>query len=117
MLSPDNRLRHRADFSDVVRRGRRASRPLLTLHLLGNPTPGVDRPVRAGLVVSKAVGGSVVRSRVSRRLRHQLRTLLPAVPAGSRLVVRAAPAAATATSDHHGADLRAALAKLTRIPQ
>jgi len=73
--------------------------------------------VRAGLVVSKAVGGSVVRSQVSRRIRHQLRTLLPAVPAGSRLVVRAAPAAATATSDHLGADLRAALAKLTRIPQ
>jgi ribonuclease P protein component len=65
--------------------------------------------------VSKAVGGSVVRSRVSRQIRHQLRALLPAVPAGSRLVVRAAPAAATATSAQIGADLQAALGKLTRI--
>jgi len=119
VLSPENRLRHRGDFSEVVRRGRRASRPLLTLHLLATSTPAVPAPgthVRAGLVVSKAVGGSVVRSRVSRQIRHQLRELLPAVPPGSRLVVRAAPAAATATSDHIGADLRAALAKLTRIP-
>lgn len=115
MLSPDNRLRSRGDFSDVVRRGRRASRPLLTLHLLASPDSDAAGPVRAGLVVSKGVGGSVVRSRVSRRIRHQLRDLLPAVPMGSRLVVRASPASAAATSAHIGADLRAALAKLTRI--
>jgi ribonuclease P protein component len=92
-----------------VRRGRRASRPLLTVHLLGSAD---SAPARAGLVVSKAVGGSVVRTRVARRLRHQLRPLLPALPAGTRLVVRAAPTAATAPSAAIEADLRAVLDRL-----
>jgi ribonuclease P protein component len=82
---------------------------LLTVHLLACPAPA---PARAGLVVSKAVGGSVVRTRVARRLRHQLQPLLPALPAGTRLVVRAAPAAATAASDALAADLRAAVERL-----
>ena len=50
---------------------------------------------RVGLVVSKAVGGSVVRSRVKRRLRHLAATELPGTPAGTDLVLRALPAAAT----------------------
>jgi len=108
MLSPDNRLRHRRDFSEVVRRGRRASRPLLTVHLrhtaAGTP--------RAGLVVSKQVGGSVLRSAVSRRLRHQLRALVPSLPIGTQVVVRAHPAAAVASSAALGDDLRAALGRL-----
>jgi ribonuclease P protein component len=111
VLSPENRLRRRTEFSDVVRRGRRASRPLLTVHLL----PGADASApRAGLVVSKAVGGSVVRTRVARRLRHQLRPVVSTLPAGTRLVVRAAPAAATADSVALGRDLTSAVEKLTR---
>ena len=116
MLSPDNRLRRRSDFALAVRRGRRASRPLVTVHLLARDVTGdIGEPVRAGLVVSKAVGGSVVRSQVARRLRHQLRDLIGTVPAGTHLVVRAAPAAAGATSAALGADLRAALERL--LPQ
>jgi ribonuclease P protein component len=65
-------------------------------------------------VVSKAVGGSVVRSQVSRRLRHQLRPIVAGLPSGTRLVVRAAPAAATADSAALGRDLAGALAKLPR---
>jgi ribonuclease P protein component len=51
--------------------------------------------VRVGLVVSKAVGGSVVRSRVKRRLRHLAAAELTRTPAGTDLVLRALPAAAT----------------------
>ena len=51
--------------------------------------------VRVGLVVSKAVGGSVVRSRVKRRLRHLAAVELTRTPAGTDLVLRALPAAAT----------------------
>ena len=113
MLARSARLRRSGDFTEVVRRGRRAARPTLTVHLL----PGDDGPtlpVRAGLVVSKAVGGSVVRSTVSRRLRHLLRDRLAALPDGVRLVVRAAPAAATAPSAVLGSDLDAALARAGR---
>ncbi len=53
---------------------------------------------RVGFVVSKAVGGAVVRTRVKRRLRAVLAERLALLPAGSLLVVRANPAAAEATS-------------------
>jgi len=108
------RLTRSADFTEVVRRGRRAGRPLLAVHLaapVGEPGEPAG-PARAGLVVSKAVGGSVVRSRTSRRLRHLLRDRLAALPPGTRLVVRAAPGAGTASSAALGADLDAALARL-----
>ena len=111
MLSAENRLRRRTEFSDVVRRGRRVSRPLLTVHLLAS---GQTAPARAGLVVGKAVGGSVVRSRVARRLRHQLRDVVAALPAGTRLVVRACPPAADADSAALGRELKQALDRLTR---
>lgn len=85
------------------------------MHLLAPADPAAaPLPPRAGLVVSKAVGGSVVRSRVARRLRHQLRPVLPALAAGTRLVVRAAPAAATAPSSAIEHDLRAAVDRLVR---
>jgi ribonuclease P protein component len=111
VLSAEHRLRRRGQFTDVVRRGRRAGRPLLTVHLLSTAEAA---PARAGLVVSKAVGGSVVRTRVARRLRHQLRPLVAGLPAGTHLVVRAAPSAATATSADLAADLRSALDRLAR---
>ena len=114
MLPRHARLTRSAEFTDVVRNGRRAGRPLLTVHADLAAVPG--RPPRAGLVVGRAVGGSVVRSRTSRRLRHLLRPRLTSLPDGARLVVRAAPAAATASSAELGSDLDAALRRLTRGP-
>lgn len=113
MLPPAHRLRASTDFTAVVRQGRRAGRLTLTVHLVAPAAgDGDTRPARAGLVVSKAVGGSVVRHRVARRLRHLLRPHVESLPAGTRLVVRAAPAAATASSSVLAADLAAALQRL-----
>lgn len=67
---------------------------------------------RVGLVVSKAVGGSVVRHRVARRLRAQLAPRLGVLPAGSGTVVRALPSAAQASSAQLGAALDKALGRL-----
>jgi ribonuclease P protein component len=115
VLPAEHRLRRSADFTEVVRQGRRAGRPLLTAHLLlGDPTAPEPDPALVGLVVGKAVGGSVVRSRTSRRLRHLLRDRLDRLPSGARLVVRAAPGAATADSAALGADLDAALGRALR---
>lgn len=60
----------------------------------GGPTTGSG--VRAGFVVSKAVGNAVVRNRVQRRLRHLTREHLTELPGRGVLVVRANPAAAEA---------------------
>jgi ribonuclease P protein component len=60
--------------------------------------------------VSKAVGNAVVRNRVRRRLRELVRPQLSRLPAGASLVVRALPAAASASFETLGSDLDAALA-------
>lgn len=76
-------------------------------------TPTRDlRVPRVGFVVSKAVGGSVVRHQVARRLRHLMRDRIVGLPPGSDLVVRALSPAATASSAELGADLDAALRRL-----
>lgn len=90
----------------MFRHGRRAGRPTMTLHVLLRDEPV---PPRAGLVVSKAVGGSVVRHRVARRLRHLLRERLERLAPGTLLIVRAAPAAASASSSALAGDLDTAL--------
>jgi ribonuclease P protein component len=64
---------------------------------------------RAGFVVSKAVGGSVVRHRVARRLRHLVGARLSLLPSDALLVVRALPPAAMSTSAELGEDLDAGL--------
>jgi ribonuclease P protein component len=73
-----------------------------------------DGVPRAGLVVSKAVGGSVVRHRVSRRLRHLLAPRLGELPAGAMVVVRALPPAADATSAELGDDLDSGIRAVLR---
>jgi len=73
---------------------------------------------RVGLVVSKAVGGSVVRNRVKRRLRHQVAPHLDTLPPGTSVVLRALPPAATASSAELAEELRAGLDRcLQRTPE
>jgi len=72
------------------------------------PVDVVSGP-RAGFVVGKAVGNSVVRHRVTRRLRSAVLQELHRLPAGADLVVRARPEAAIATFGRLQADLTAGL--------
>ena len=58
--------------------------------------PRRRRGARAGFVVGRAVGNSVVRHRVTRRLRAVVRDELHRLPATADLVVRARPEAADA---------------------
>lgn len=105
-----------------MRRGSRSSRPTLMLHALrvdeASP-PGSQAstsenapPPKVGLVVSRAVGGAVVRNRVARRLRHQVAERLDQLEPGTVLVIRAHPRAASASSATLGADLDTCLAAL-----
>jgi RNase P protein component len=63
------RLRRRADFASVYDRGRILNDPLLVLRVSPN---GLSHN-RYGFVVSKRVGGAVVRNRVRRRLQEVVR--------------------------------------------
>ena len=71
---------------------------------------------RAGFVVGKAVGNSVVRHRVTRRLRAVVRDELHRLPAAADLVVRARPEAADASSDVLRRDLSTGLDRLLGGP-
>jgi ribonuclease P protein component len=62
-------------------------------------------PARAGFVVGRSVGGSVIRNRVTRQLRHLMAAHLEDLPAGTDVVVRALPAAAEAATADLAHDL------------
>ena len=67
-----------------------------------------------GFVVSRAVGNSVTRNRVERRLRHILADRRKVLPAGSLLVVRANPRSARASFQDLTADVDRVLHRLAR---
>lgn len=123
MLPAGRRVRTADAFGRAVRSGARAGRPTLVVHLLTPSGAGGDdaapppRPAAAGFVVSRAVGGAVVRNRVRRRLRHLVADRLDDLPLGTELVVRALPPAAAATSPDLADDLDAALRRARRPPR
>jgi ribonuclease P protein component len=114
-------LRRRTDFAATLRAGRRRTGgtgrpsiigPLVVVHL-AEALAADGPPTQAGFVVSRAVGGAVTRNRVRRRLRHLVAPRLATLPPGTRIVVRALPAAAAASSKELGDALDGALAAMT----
>ena len=61
---------------------------MVVLHVLERPG---SEPSRFGFIVTKAVGGAVTRNLVRRRLRAVSRDILPTVPDGTDIVMRALP--------------------------
>ncbi|MFJ3402757.1 ribonuclease P protein component [Promicromonospora sp. NPDC090134] len=120
MLPAAHRLRRSVDFERTVRRGTRAGRSTLVVHLLvpdeNVPDPGSGTP-QVGFVVSKAVGNSVQRNLVKRRLRAAAFGQLSVLPSSARAVVRALPPSADATYADLDRDLdscfRRALARVS----
>lgn len=94
MLPQPHRLRMAADFRAVMRFGVRSGRASVVVHARAFP-PSVERTTgpRFGLVVSKAVGNSVQRHRMSRRLRHICAELVEPEYETIDFVVRALPPA------------------------
>lgn len=93
MLARPNRLTRGADYKAVVRRGRRCAGANTVTYVTAS---GEDRAARFGFIVSKQVGGAVVRNTVRRRLKAVCAEALPAVRPGADIVIRALPRAAAA---------------------
>ena len=87
MLARANRVTRPADFRAAVRRGVRVPTGHAVLHVLR----GGDGPPRFGFIITKAVGGAVVRNRVRRRLRAVCYHALGRVSDGTDVVIRALP--------------------------
>ncbi len=83
------------DFRQVVRRGRRTSTPHAVLYRM---TSELDGP-RFGIVVSKQVGGAVVRNRVRRRIQSICAGAVALIPTTDVIVVRALPGASEVSWD------------------
>ncbi|CAB4642583.1 unannotated protein [freshwater metagenome] len=86
MLAKIARLTESGDFARATKSGLRYS----TTNFIGYLYPtGEKTPARAGLIISKSVGGSVTRHRIARQIRHVLRETYSQLPEGSLFVVRA----------------------------
>jgi ribonuclease P protein component len=94
-----------ADYRRIVRKGRRVT-GRATIAYLDKVVPGDD--ARFGFIVSRAVGGAVVRNRVRRRLKAACYSLLQDAPARA-VVIRALPSAAQAEWEDLRAEVAAAV--------
>lgn len=111
MLPAAARLTTAAQFSAVMRSGYRVGTRHVSVHLRRS---SAEEPPRAGFVVSTKVGNSVVRHRVARRLRHQIRPVLARLPAGAQVVIRALPIAADANSSVLAGDLHTGISRAVK---
>ena len=99
MLARPNRLTRGAEYKAVVRRGRRCAGAHTVTYINRAVTDG---PARFGFIVSRQVGGAVVRNTVRRRLKALCFESLGVIAPGNDIVIRALPSAASASY----ADLR-----------
>jgi ribonuclease P protein component len=102
-------MRRSIDFERAVRRGTRAGRSTMVVHL-SRSTEEAHGPL-VGLVVSKAVGNAVHRNLVKRRLRTAAARHLDALPGDALVVLRALPGAAEADYAHLERDVAQGIAK------
>ncbi|MGV1079639.1 MAG: ribonuclease P protein component [Candidatus Nanopelagicales bacterium] len=116
MLPVRSRLKDRNALTSTIRRGQRARHRSLVIHYLQPQDPCAQGSSAQGpqvaFAVNKAVGNSVVRHRVVRRLRHVMVGHLAELPSGSSLVVRALPSAASASSADFDRDISVLLPKV-----
>jgi ribonuclease P protein component len=89
MLPKLNRLTSTKDFQNVTKSGVRVYSDVAVIYALANPTSQKNSQI--GLIVSKVVGNSVIRHKISRQLRNVVKDLLPTIPNNIQIVIRALP--------------------------
>ncbi len=85
MLAKSARLTESGDFARATKSGIRYSSTNFVGYLYLTDT---DQPARAGLIISKAVGSSVARHRLARKIRHCIFGHYASLPTGGLLVIR-----------------------------
>ena len=88
MLPVDARLTQSSDFARATKSGIRVTTQHFVGYLYISPVTN-DASAKCGLIISKAVGGSVKRHRVARKVRHAVAPTISSLPTGSLLVIRA----------------------------
>ena len=90
MLPKQNRLTSTKDFQNVTKTGVRVYSDVAVIYALANPISQKNSEI--GLIVSKVVGNSVVRHKVSRQIRNVVKGILETIPGNIQIVIRALPA-------------------------
>ncbi len=108
MLARPNRLTRGAEYKAVVRRGRRCAGAHTVTYINRAVTDG---PARFGFIVSRQVGGAVVRNTIRRRLKALCFESMDAIAPGSEIVIRALPSAASASYADLRTDVEKCLAR------
>lgn len=108
MLSKEHRLRKERDFDRVFKKGEKVFSHPFSLRCIDNGLPVSRFAVVVGGRVSKK---AVERNRVRRRIREQIRPLLPSLRSGKDVSLSALPAAKGLSSAELGAALKKAFKK------
>lgn len=101
-------LKKNYEFQRVYGRGKYASSRTLVVYVLANRS-GTRR---VGITTSKKVGKSVVRNRIRRLIRENLRLVIGSLPLGRDIVIVARKADEAAGFDSVGHELRSLFARL-----
>ena len=88
MLPKKARLTTSEDFAKATKSGLRLTSENLVGYLYISPVANNEQPAKCGLIINKSVGGSVMRHRIARQLRHDLAPQLHTLPSHSLFVVR-----------------------------
>lgn len=88
MLPADARLTSSSDFARATKSGSRVTTQHFVGYLYLSPVTN-NASAKCGLIISKAVGGSVKRHRLARKIRHAVAPLIATLPTGSLFVIRA----------------------------
>ena len=99
MLPKKARLTTSEDFAKATKSGLRLTSSNLVGYLYISPVENNVASSKCGLIINKSVGGSVMRHRIARQLRHDLAPIVDTLPTNSLFVLRVLKSAPSFTDE------------------
>ncbi len=99
MLPKKARLTTSEDFAKATKSGLRLTSSNLVGYLYISPVENNEASSKCGLIINKSVGGSVMRHRIARQLRHDLAPIVDTLPTNSLFVLRVLKSAPSFTDE------------------
>jgi ribonuclease P protein component len=99
VLPKKARLTTSEDFAKATKSGLRLTSSNLVGYLYISPAVNLAASAKSGLIINKSVGGSVMRHRIARQLRHDIAPIVDTLPTNSLFVVRVLKSAPEYTNE------------------